>query len=334
MRSCPERATRFPACTQARKLALALAQRALCHGQPLSPRMCLTNTSSPTSCCSDSLSQMDNLLQQMQVSYTDLLLNHWPTSPASPTVDPLCDPKKPTYDEKGCRMSTWRAYVEIWKAGKSLAIGVANYNISHLQEIIDAGMPLPAVNQVRWGRRECHQPLFVLPAPRITPRPPPPSPPLLPQVPFHLYNGASPANAALLAFCKAHNIVVLSYSPLGIPDWHSFPVGEGKLPAATTLEDPVLLQVTAAHPGATPAQVVLAWLWAQGIPSNPRTMNASHMRDNLAATAIKLSAAEVALLSSRPLDLCSIDGSFYECVPSEGFGAPASPLRLPQLPRK
>ena len=94
---------------------------------------------------------MDFLLQQMQVNYTDLLLNHWPTSPASPTVDPLCDPKKPTYDAKGCRMSTWRAYVEIWKAGKSKAIGVANYAISDLQEIIDAGMPLPAVNQVRRG---------------------------------------------------------------------------------------------------------------------------------------------------------------------------------------
>jgi len=97
----------------------------------------------------DTLYQFDNLLQQMQTNYTDIVLNHWPTSPASPTVDPLCDPKKATYDEKGCRLSTWRAYVEIWKSGKSLAIGVANYNTSHLQEIIDAGMPLPAVNQVR-----------------------------------------------------------------------------------------------------------------------------------------------------------------------------------------
>ena len=134
----------------------------------------------------------------MNVNYTDIVLNHWPTSPASPTVDPLCDPKKATYDAKGCRLSTWRAYVQIWKSGKSLAIGVANYGISDLQEIIDAGMPLPAVNQV----------------------------------PFHLYNAAAPSNQALHAFCKAHNIVLLSYSPLGIPDWHAFPVPA--LPAATT----------------------------------------------------------------------------------------------------
>ena len=254
----------------------------------------------------------------MDQPYVDLLLNHWPTSPASPTVDPLCDPKKPTYDEKGCRLSTWRALVQIWQSGKSKAIGVANYAISHLQEIIDAGMPLPAVNQV----------------------------------PFHLYNAAS--QLALLAFCKAHNIVLLSYSPFGIPDWHSYPTGPGQLPASTTLADPVLLQIAAAHAPATPAQVVLAWLWALGVPSNPRTMNAAHMRDNLAAIgAVTLSAAEVQQLSSRPIDSCAFDGSFCEllarasakggnrrplthprphatdeCVPTGEHAQPMSPLRL------
>ena len=98
-------------------------------------------------------------------------------------MDPLCDPeKRATYDAKGCRLSTWRAYVEIFNNGTAKSIGVANYNTSHLQEIIDAGMPLPSVNQV----------------------------------PYHLYNAA--AQAELLAFCTAHKIVVLSYSPLGIPD--------------------------------------------------------------------------------------------------------------------
>jgi diketogulonate reductase-like aldo/keto reductase len=187
----------------------------------------------------DTLQQFDYLLQQMNTPYVDIVLNHWPTSPASPTVDPLCDPKKATYDAKGCRLSTWRAYVEIFNSKKALAIGVANYNTSHLQEIIDAGMPLPAVNQV----------------------------------PYHLYNAG--AQMELLAFCKAHNIVVLSYSPLGIPDWHTFPTPA--LPASTPLRDPVLLAITAAHAPATAAQVTQAWLWSMGVPSNPRTMNPAHM---------------------------------------------------------
>lgn len=128
----------------------------------------------------DTLSQFANILQQMNTTYVDLLLNHWPTSTASPTVDPTCDPAKPTYNEKACRLNTWRAYVEIFGNGTSKAIGVANYNSSHLQEIIDAGMPLPAVNQI----------------------------------PIHLYTYA--AQKPTIDWCKAHNITVLAYSPFGV----------------------------------------------------------------------------------------------------------------------
>ena len=236
----------------------------------------------------DTLSQTANILQQMNVTYVDLLLNHWPTSPASPTVDPACDPAKPaTYNEKTCRLNTWRAYVEIWGNGTAKAIGVANYNSSHLQEIIDAGMPLPSVNQI----------------------------------PIHLYTYA--AQVDTIAWCKAHDIVVLAYSPLGIPDWHFYPPS---LPSNSTLTDPVVLAIAAAHAPATPAQVILSWLWAAGLPSNPRSMNPQHMADNLAAiSAVKLTAAEIAQLSSRPVDTCAIDSSFYECMPVPGFTAPPHP---------
>ncbi len=91
----------------------------------------------------------------------------------------------------------------------------------------------------------------------------------------------------------------------------------------------MLLQVAAAHAPATPAQVVLAWLWALGLPSNPRTMNVAHMKDNLAAiSAVTLSAAEVQLLSTRPLDTCAIDPDFYECVPTADAVAPPSPFTI------
>lgn len=53
----------------------------------------------------DTLSQFDFLLQQMGLTYVDITLNHWPTSPATPTVDPVCDPaKKTSYDAKKCRI--------------------------------------------------------------------------------------------------------------------------------------------------------------------------------------------------------------------------------------
>ncbi len=58
------------------------------------------------------------------------------------------------------------------------------------------------------------------------------------------------------------------------------------------------------------------------LPALPLTV-----ADNLAAIgAVTLTPAEIAALSTRPLDTCDIDGSFYECVPVAGFAAPASPF--------
>ena len=99
------------------------------------------------------------------------------------------------------------------------------------------------------------------------------------------------------------------------------------LPATTPLLDPVLLSITATHAPATAAQVTLAWLWALGLPSNPRTMSPAHMDENLAAIgAVTLTAAEVQQLSSRPVDTCAIDASFYECVPTAAFLPPPPPF--------
>lgn len=100
------------------------------------------------------------------------------------------------------------------------------------------------------------------------------------------------------------------------------------MPSNNTLTDPVVLAIAAAHAPATPAQVILSWLWSLGIPSNPRTMSPAHMADNLGAiAAVTLTAGEIAQLSSRPVDTCLIDPSFYECMPTAGAAAPPPPAR-------
>ena len=55
--------------------------------QPLTPNPPASPPANPTQ---DTLSQFDFLLHQMQLTYVDITLNHWPTSPATPTVDPAC----------------------------------------------------------------------------------------------------------------------------------------------------------------------------------------------------------------------------------------------------
>ncbi|KAI5122554.1 hypothetical protein M0805_005281 [Coniferiporia weirii] len=46
------------------------------------------------------------------------------------------------------RMDSWRAALDAKAEGKLRSIGVSNYGVKHIQEILDAGVELPAVNQI------------------------------------------------------------------------------------------------------------------------------------------------------------------------------------------
>ena len=224
----------------------------------------------------DIRAEFQTILSNMSTSYVDTVLIHWPTATAH-SSEPACN-AGPAYNATFCRLETWRALVDIFHSGAALSIGVSNYNASELEEILVAGFPLPAINQI----------------------------------PLHLYRSSS--QAATVNWCQRHGIVVNSYSPLGVPDYHTFPTSTGM--AAKALDDPVLAQVAAAHPGFTPAQVTLAWLWALGYPSNPRTLSPQHMDENLSALNgdLVLTEGEVAALSSRPQSTCDVD-KWYECAP-------------------
>ena len=73
---------------------------------------------------------LDVSLDKLGTDYVDLFLIHWPL------------PKTNQYVE------TWKAFVELQKAGKARSIGVSNFQPNHLEEIIDATGVTPAVNQV------------------------------------------------------------------------------------------------------------------------------------------------------------------------------------------
>ncbi len=58
----------------------------------------------------------------------DLFLSHFPVS--------------------GRRVETWKALLELKKTGKVRSVGVSNYTIRHLREIMDATGVAPSVNQI------------------------------------------------------------------------------------------------------------------------------------------------------------------------------------------
>jgi 2,5-diketo-D-gluconate reductase A len=89
------------------------------------------------------LRAFDKSLGRLGLDYLDLLLIHWPK------------PGQNLYAD------TWRALVELRRQGRVRSIGVSNFNIDHLQRIIDASGVVPAVNQIelhpRFQQRELRE---------------------------------------------------------------------------------------------------------------------------------------------------------------------------------
>ncbi|RED58146.1 aldo/keto reductase [Cohnella lupini] len=95
-------------------------------------------------------------LAKLGLDYLDLYLIHWPV--------------------KGKYKEAWRALEAIYADGRVKAIGVSNFNIHHLEDVMKDAKVSPMVNQVE----------------------------------YHPYL----SQQELLAFCQAHNIQLEAWSPL------------------------------------------------------------------------------------------------------------------------
>ena len=76
------------------------------------------------------LQACEGSLRRLELSYVDLYLIHWPV--------------------EGVSDETWRAMIKLWRQGKAQAIGVSNYTISQLMEILQNSDVVPAVDQVEF----------------------------------------------------------------------------------------------------------------------------------------------------------------------------------------
>ena len=69
-------------------------------------------------------------MRKLRLDVLDLFLIHWPVPAADRYVE------------------TWRAFIELQKAGRIRSIGVSNFSVPHLNRLFDETGVVPAVNQV------------------------------------------------------------------------------------------------------------------------------------------------------------------------------------------
>lgn len=112
----------------------------------------------------DARKAFDESLQKLNMSYIDLFLIHWPMPG----------------EYNGDFVSTWQTLEEFYKDGRAKSIGVSNFQIPHLQKLLDETDTVPAVNQIE----------------------------------LHPYFG----NEAVKAFGEAHGIMTEAWSPIAQGD--------------------------------------------------------------------------------------------------------------------
>jgi 2,5-diketo-D-gluconate reductase A len=75
---------------------------------------------------------IDESLKALGVDFVDLWLVHWP--PAGEA-----------------RPETWKAFIDALEQGKTRSIGVSNYSIAQVDELVAATGKAPALNQIPWN---------------------------------------------------------------------------------------------------------------------------------------------------------------------------------------
>jgi methylglyoxal/glyoxal reductase len=78
--------------------------------------------------------------KRLGLDYLDLYLVHWPV--------------------KGKYVDTWRALVHLYKEGHVKAIGVSNFQIHHLEDVIRDSGVIPMVNQIEYHPHLSQKPLL------------------------------------------------------------------------------------------------------------------------------------------------------------------------------
>lgn len=174
------------------------------------------------------IESLNTSLANLHLDYVDLYLIHAPLAKAQ-------------------RLEQWRALVELRRMGRTRAIGVSNFNQTHIEEIKAAGLPLPDANQIElhpWSQKP-----------------------------------------ELVAYLAENGIAIIAYSSLvPLSSWREAPGHDSAKTdamkhAGASADSP--FKKMAQKYGVSEAQVLLRWGVQKGYAVLPKSTKEARMRQNI-----------------------------------------------------
>jgi len=112
------------------------------------------------------MAAFEGTMKRLDTDYLDLYLIHWP------------NPIQFRQNWQEANAGTWKAFEELYKAGRIRAIGISNFRVHHIEELLKTATVAPMANQIR------------------------------------LCPGDTQDEVA--DYCRSRNILLTAYSPLGV----------------------------------------------------------------------------------------------------------------------
>lgn len=158
------------------------------------------------------------------------------------------------------RIAQWQALIQLQNDGKTRAIGVSNYNPSHLDEIRDAGLQMPDANQIElhpWSQKP-----------------------------------------EMIAYMTKAGIAPIAYSSLvPLSTWRTED-GQDSAKTDEMKADGAAFASMAEKYGVSEAQLLLRWGVQNGYAVLPKSLNPDRMKQNLSLAGFEIDAEDMATMRS------------------------------------
>ncbi|KAG7192706.1 NAD(P)H-dependent D-xylose reductase (XR) [Scheffersomyces spartinae] len=224
---------------------------------------------------------LDKVLSDMQLSYLDLFLIHFPIAfkyvPIEEKYPPgfYCGDGDNFHYEKVPLLETWKAMEALTETGKVRSVGISNFNASLILDLLRGCKLVPAVLQIE------HHPYLQQPQ--------------------------------LVEFCNKNGIAITGYSSFGPQSFLELNQDRA-LKTPTLFEHDVIKSIANNHKK-TPAQILLRWATQRNIAVIPKSNNQGRLLQNLEVVDFDLTTEELKKIESLDIKLRFNDPWDWDKIP-------------------